>query len=62
VGSRHLGCGGAEVAAAFRISLAMAGSYMRYALAMRKRLPQVPRCFAPVTSITGCCRAVRAVR
>ncbi|HYB80574.1 MAG TPA: DUF222 domain-containing protein, partial [Mycobacterium sp.] len=30
---------GAEVAAAFRISLAMAGSYMRYALAMRERLP-----------------------
>jgi Domain of unknown function (DUF222) len=32
---------GAEVAAAFRISVAMAGGYMRYALAMRERLPQV---------------------
>lgn len=36
---------GAEVAAALRISLAMAGSYMRYALAMRERLPQVARVF-----------------
>ena len=36
---------GAEVAAAFRISLAMAGSYMRYALAMRERLPQVAQVF-----------------
>jgi Domain of unknown function (DUF222) len=36
---------GAEVAAAFRISLAMAGSYMRYALAMRERLPQVSAVF-----------------
>jgi len=36
---------GAEVAAAFRISLAMAGSYMRYALAMRERLPQVAAVF-----------------
>lgn len=36
---------GAEVAAAFRISLAMAGSYMRYALAMRERLPQVAAAF-----------------
>ncbi len=36
---------GAEVAAAFRISLAMAGSYRRYALAMRERLPQVAEVF-----------------
>ena len=36
---------GAEVAAAFRISLAMAGSYLRYALAMRERLPQVAEVF-----------------
>lgn len=36
---------GAEVAAAFRVSLAMAGSYMRYALAMRERLPQVAAVF-----------------
>jgi hypothetical protein len=36
---------GAEVAAAFRISMAMAGSYMRYALAMRERLPQVATVF-----------------
>jgi hypothetical protein len=36
---------GAEVAAAFRVSLAMAGSYLRYALAMRERLPQVAHVF-----------------
>ena len=36
---------GAEVAAAFRVSLAMAGSFMRYALAMRERLPQVAAVF-----------------
>ncbi len=36
---------GAEVAAAFRTSLAMAGSYMHYALAMRERLPQVGAVF-----------------
>ncbi len=36
---------GAEVAAAFRISLAMAGSYLRDALAMRERLPQVAALF-----------------
>ena len=36
---------GAEVAAALRISLAMAGSYMRYALAMRERLPEVAAVF-----------------
>jgi Domain of unknown function (DUF222)/HNH endonuclease len=36
---------GAEVAAALRISLAMAGSYMRYALAMRERLPRVAEVF-----------------
>ncbi|BBX98116.1 HNH endonuclease signature motif containing protein [Mycobacterium lacus] len=36
---------GAEVAAAFRASLAMAGSYMRYALAMRERLPKVAEVF-----------------
>lgn len=36
---------GAEVAAAFRTSLAMAGSYLRYALAMRDRLPQVAAVF-----------------
>jgi hypothetical protein len=36
---------GAEVAAAFRISLAMAGSYLRYALAMRERLPRVAGVF-----------------
>ncbi|OBG82686.1 HNH endonuclease signature motif containing protein [Mycobacterium sp. E3305] len=36
---------GAEVAAAFRVSLAMAGSFMRYALAMRERLPQVAEVF-----------------
>ena len=36
---------GAEVAAAFRISLAMAGSFLRYALAMRERLPQVAAVF-----------------
>jgi hypothetical protein len=36
---------GAEVAAAFRISLAMAGSYLHYAQAMRERLPQVAALF-----------------
>jgi hypothetical protein len=36
---------GAEVAAALRISLAMAGSHMRYALAMRERLPRVAAVF-----------------
>ena len=36
---------GAEVAAAFRISLAMAGSCLRYALAMRERLPLVAEVF-----------------
>ena len=36
---------GAEVAAAFRISLAMGGSYLRYALAMRERLPGVAEVF-----------------
>jgi hypothetical protein len=36
---------GAEVAAAFRTSLAMAGSYLRYALAMRERMPQVAAVF-----------------
>ncbi len=36
---------GAEVAAAFRTSLAMAGSYLRYGLAMRERLPQVAQVF-----------------
>ncbi len=36
---------GAEVAAAFRTSLAMAGSYLRYALAMRERLPEVAAVF-----------------
>ena len=36
---------GAEVAAALRISLAMAGSYMHYALAMRERLSQVGAVF-----------------
>jgi hypothetical protein len=36
---------GAEVAAAFRISQAMAGSYLRYALAMRERLPRVAAVF-----------------
>jgi Domain of unknown function (DUF222) len=36
---------GAEVAAAFRTSLAMAGSYLRYALAMRERLPMVAQVF-----------------
>jgi Domain of unknown function (DUF222) len=36
---------GAEVAAAFRISQGMAGSYLRYALAMRERLPQVAAVF-----------------
>ncbi|OMC54175.1 hypothetical protein A5747_16870 [Mycobacterium sp. IS-836] len=36
---------GAEVAAAFRISLALAGSFMRYALAMRERLPEVAAVF-----------------
>ncbi len=36
---------GAEVAAAFRSSLGMAGSYLRYALAMRERLPQVAAVF-----------------
>jgi hypothetical protein len=35
----------AEVAAAFRTSLAMAGSYLRYALAMRERLPAVAAVF-----------------
>jgi hypothetical protein len=35
----------AEVAAAFRISQAMACSYLRYALAMRDRLPQVGAVF-----------------
>ncbi|OBH87457.1 hypothetical protein A5681_13555, partial [Mycobacterium scrofulaceum] len=36
---------GAEVAAAFRVSLAMSGSFMRYALAMRDRLPRVAEVF-----------------
>jgi uncharacterized protein DUF222 len=36
---------GAEVASAFQTSLAMAGSYLRYALAMRERLPQVAAVF-----------------
>ena len=36
---------GAEVAAALRVSLAMAGSYLRYALAMRERLPRVAAVF-----------------
>jgi hypothetical protein len=36
---------GAEVAAAFRTSVAMAGSYLRYALAMRERLPAVAAVF-----------------
>ncbi|WP_082946806.1 HNH endonuclease signature motif containing protein [Mycobacterium sp. ACS4054] len=36
---------GAEVAAALRISLAMAGSFMRYALAMRERVPHVAAVF-----------------
>jgi Domain of unknown function (DUF222) len=36
---------GAEVAAAFRISQGMAGSYLRYALAMRERLPRVAEVF-----------------
>ena len=36
---------GAEVAAALRISLAMAGSYMHYARAMRDRLPKVAAVF-----------------
>lgn len=36
---------GAEVAAALRTSRAMAGSFMRYALAMRERLPQVAEVF-----------------
>ncbi|ORB73231.1 13E12 repeat family protein, partial [Mycobacterium scrofulaceum] len=36
---------GAEVAAAFRVSLAMAGSFLRYALAMRERLPRVAAVF-----------------
>jgi hypothetical protein len=34
---------GAEVAAAFGISVAMAGSYLRYAPAMRERLPRIAR-------------------
>ncbi|WP_246540977.1 HNH endonuclease signature motif containing protein [Mycobacterium spongiae] len=36
---------GGEVAAAFATSLAMAGSYLRYALAMRQRLPEVAAAF-----------------
>jgi hypothetical protein len=36
---------GAEVAAAFRISQGLAGSYLRYALAMRERLPSVAAVF-----------------
>ncbi len=36
---------GAEVGAALRISLAMAGSSLRYALAMRERLPRVAAVF-----------------
>jgi hypothetical protein len=36
---------GAEVSAAFRTSRAMAGSFLRYALAMRERLPQVAAVF-----------------
>ncbi|MDT5259493.1 MAG: hypothetical protein QOD10_4573, partial [Mycobacterium sp.] len=36
---------GAEVAAAFRISQGLAGSYLRYALAMRERLPRVAAVF-----------------
>jgi Domain of unknown function (DUF222) len=35
----------AEVAAALRISLGLAGSYLRYALAMRERLPHVAEVF-----------------
>jgi hypothetical protein len=45
---------GAEVAAAFRISQAMAGSYLRYALAMSSGYRRWPRCFGPATSTTGC--------
>ena len=44
---------GAEVAAALQISLAKAGSYMTYALAMR-RLPKVAAVFAEGTSIWVC--------
>ncbi len=36
---------GAEVAAALRISLGRAGSYVRYGVAMRERLPQVAALF-----------------
>ncbi len=36
---------GAEVGAALRISLAMAGGYLRHALAMRERLPRVAGLF-----------------
>jgi hypothetical protein len=36
---------GAEVGAALRVSQAMAGSYLRYALAMRERLPRVAALF-----------------
>ncbi|HEY7054591.1 MAG TPA: HNH endonuclease signature motif containing protein [Mycobacterium sp.] len=36
---------GAEIAAALRCSVAMAGSYMHYARAMRDRLPQVAEVF-----------------
>jgi hypothetical protein len=36
---------GAEVAAAFRISQGLAGSYLRYALALRERLPRVAAVF-----------------
>ena len=35
----------AEVAATLRVSVAMGSSYLRYALAMRERLPQVGKAF-----------------
>ena len=40
----------AQVAAALRCSIAMGSSYLRYAVAMRDRLPQVGKVFRPATS------------
>jgi hypothetical protein len=46
----------AEVAAALRVSQGLAGSYLRYARAMRERLPEVRRFSWLGTSTIGCSR------
>ncbi len=46
----------AEVGAQLRIGQGLAASRVRYARAMRERLPLVGRCLAPGISITGCFR------